>query len=128
MLQNIYLAVAVIVVLGVGIAAFLLIRRGRRADREELEPVMTADPADAGDATMPEPESVAATTSEPESAAAASEPTFRTEPEPPLPAATAPLPDAPAYGSNGNGSAAKALLGGPPGRGHTRHARRDPGS
>ena len=124
MLQNIYLAVAVIVVLGVGIGAFLLIRRGRKADREELEPAMTADPAYADDAALPEPESVAAstrepesaaaaTTPEPESAAAASEPIFRTEPEPPVWAAAAPLPYAPAYGSNGNGSAAKAFLADP---------------
>ncbi len=110
MLQNIYLAVAVIVVLGVGIAAFVLIRRGRKADREELEPAMTADPGDAGDATTSDLE--APVTPEPESAAE-SMPSFRAEPEPPVPAATAPLPYAPAYGPNGNGSAAKAFLADP---------------
>ncbi len=49
MLQYIYLAVAVIVVLGVAILALMLIRR-RKADRADLDSALAAVPGDAGDA------------------------------------------------------------------------------
>jgi hypothetical protein len=112
MFQYIYLAVAVIVVLGVAIVGLRLIRRRRKDDRVELESALAAGPEDAGAPAVSEPQTPIA--QNPTHEAASPNGTSQSTPAPLLYSDQSAIPACViAASAGGNGSAPRDLLADP---------------